>query len=89
MDNLIKKRKEKTMAKKNVKSVSGEPKKKFRWFNNPGKTGERFCCELHNGENMITGEKLTDRQKAYRAGYTASRADSAHAYSYRKDHPKE
>ena len=76
------------MAKK-VKSASDGIQPKKRWFRNPGKTGKQYCEELHVGASMKTGEVLSDRQKAYRAGYTAARADSGHAYAYRKTHPKD
>ena len=57
---------------------------KGKWFNNPGKTGKKYCQELHTGKNAKTGEKLTDKQKSYRAGYTAARSDSVHVYNYKK-----
>lgn len=54
----------------------------------PGQKSRRYCKELKEGCNIFTGEKLSKSQKAYRAGYTGSRSDSAKAYNAKRNKKK-
>ena len=49
---------------------------------NPAEKGKRYARQLKKGYVSETGEKLTDKQKAWRSGYLSARSDSAKAYKH-------
>ena len=51
---------------------------------NPEQKSRRYAKELKVGCNIYTGEKLTNTQKAWRAGRLAERNDSARCYNSKK-----
>jgi hypothetical protein len=51
---------------------------------NPAEKGKRYARQLRNGKVAETGKKLTNTDKAYRAGYLSARSDNAKAYCAKK-----
>ena len=49
---------------------------------NPAEKGRRYATQLKVGVVVETGEKLTKRQKAWRAGYLSARSDNAKAFKH-------
>ena len=57
--------------------------KPFRLYN-PDELTRKSAVELREGVNVITGEKLTNTQKAYRAGILKMSKSSAGCYNASK-----
>ena len=46
----------------------------------PAARSQKFVEELKTGKSQFDGKKLTQRQKAWRAGYMSARQDASAAY---------
>jgi hypothetical protein len=53
----------------------------------PAEKRRKHCKELKTGVNAFTGEVLSPRQKAWRAGYNEAGTDSARAYNAKNGLP--
>lgn len=51
---------------------------------NPSEKAKRFARQLKSGEVNETGKKLSNSDKAYRAGYLQARSDNAKAYNHKQ-----
>ncbi len=62
---------------------------------NPNEKATKFCDELRNGSKQTNDGhvkfdkfgyplKLTEEERAYRAGYLGARSDNAKVYKYKK-----
>ena len=55
---------------------------KERTLLTPAERGRKYADELKSGKDKYTGQELSARQKAYRAGYNKSRSDNAKAFNH-------
>lgn len=77
---------------KGVKAVfhEGEGRKytnrkgETRYALNQEQRGRKYAQELSTGCDAITGEKLSNTQKAYRSGFLKDRQINAQYYNYHK-----
>ncbi len=70
------------------KEIDGTPYKngdETRHRLNREERARKYCVELREGVNVYTGEKLTERQMAYRAGYMKKSNEDTAIYNWKKE----